>query len=203
MMFPVHMMPDNIDPVKYFEKLSKWEEFYRKGDIHKKNKTFRWIAYMYDKESPFREKIQDANKRKVEIARYVKMFSDPKIVEEWVMKILNGTNPDVNTMVIAYIRMHRHPKYALTVGLENQFYSSLEKVSSGSNQKIALTSIQQDLENAMTELLNGDHNPNMHNALFAYMEEERLANFSPEGVAMAIESGTDIFEGEEPDYGDD
>ncbi len=209
MMFPVHMMPDNVDPVKYFDKLSKWEEFYYKGNIPQKNKVFRWIAFMYDKESPFRNKIPDANKRKVEIAKYVRMVTDANKVEDWVLKVLSAKNAQINRMVIAYVRMHRYPKYALTVGLENQFYTDLELTYAGKSLtgKRSLTVTQQELEQSMIDLLNGDNNQSMHDSLFAVMEEERLSNFTPEGVAMALESGEDIFatknKEEEISYDDD
>ena len=124
LMFRIDEMNDNVDPVKHFPRLQKWPEFAPKGkgwSIVIKNKIFRWIVLMYDKESPFRAKIDDPMKRKLEVAKYVKLIKNFTVIDPEVKEIIRGENGNVNKMIVAYIRMHRNSQYALVVGLENMF----------------------------------------------------------------------------------
>jgi len=194
LMFPIMKMPDNIDPVKFFPKLQRWQEFYNtKWPIIKKNKVFRYIVLMYDKESPFLYRVNNILKRKVEVARYVKLVENPKMVPEDVMDIFSGQDAKFNSMVIAYVRMFKDIKYALVVGLDNLFFSDLEKVQGGTSLK-TLPDTQKSLEDAITDLLSQDNSPQLRDELYSYMQEERLSTFKPEGIADMIAAGKNPFE---------
>jgi hypothetical protein len=200
-MFPIMKMPDNIDPVKFFPKLQRWQEFYNtKWPIIKKNKVFRYIVLMYDKESPFLYKVNNILKRKVEVAKYVKLVENPKMVTEDVMDMFSGKDQKFNTMVIAYVRMHKDVKYSLVVGLDNLFYSDLEKIQAGLTPKKPIDETQKSLEDAIAGLLSNDDSIQLKTELFAFMEEERLSTFRPEGIAEALSKGINPFEGKEFDY---
>lgn len=197
-MFPILDMPDNVDPVKFFPKLQRWEQFYNVGgDIRRKNKLFRYIVLMYDKESPFRYKVNNLLQRKVEVAKYVKLVDNPKNVPEDVLNVFTGKNDKFNSMVIAYVRMHRDVKYALVVGLDNLYYSDLELIQSGNAPKKPIQETEQALESAVSELLSQDNDPQLQRELFRFMEEERLSTFRPEGIAEALMKGENPFEGKE------
>jgi hypothetical protein len=201
LMFPIVDMPDDVDPVKFFKRLQRWEEYYNtKWPILKKNKVFRYIVLMYDKESPFRERITDLNQRKIEAARFVKLITDPKIVPGDIMDIMVGMDQKFNTMVIAYVRMHRDSKYALVVGLENLFYADLLKTQAGETPKKPIHETQENLENAIIELLNQDNSPQLKRELFEFMENERLSKYRPEGIADILSKGGNPFEGKEFAY---
>jgi hypothetical protein len=201
LMFPIMKMPDNIDPVKFFPKLQRWQEFYNtKWPIIKKNKVFRYIVLMYDKESPFLYKVNNILKRKVEVAKYVKLVENPKMVTEDVMDMFSGKDQKFNTMVIAYVRMHKDVKYSLVVGLDNLFYSDLEKIQAGLTPKKPIDETQKSLEDAIAGLLSNDDSPQLRTELFTFMEEERLSSFRPEGIAEMIAKGEDVFEGKETKY---
>ena len=208
LMFRIDEMPDKADPVEFFPKLKKWQEFGpQKGNkgmsIIMKNKVFRWIVLMYDKESPFRYKVDDAVKRKLEIAKHVKLIVDYNLIDPQVKEIIKGENISVNRMIIAYVRMHRNSHYALVVGLEEMYYKDLLIVQNGESPKKPITATQKDLENAITELLNQDNNKQVREELFSYMEDERLNELRPEGIAELFMSGKKPLAGEAADYNDD
>jgi len=200
LMFPILSMPDNIDPIKHFPKLEKWEEFHNPEEkkpwsIQKKNKIFRYIVLMYDKESPFRVKIDSLTRRKVEVSKYVKLIADAKNVPEDVMEIIQGKNERVNKMVIAYARMHRNSLYSLILGLEKQFYGDLLKIEGNTKSDSNISDTQKKLEEKTIEFLNQDNTPLLQDELFAYIEEQRLSLWRPEGIAESISKGEDPFNG--------
>lgn len=210
LMFRIDEMPDKVDPYEYYPKLKKWTEFApqkgKKGmSIIFKNRVFKYIVLMYDKESPFRVKISDTMKRKLEVARYVKMITNFNVIDPEVREIIRGENKAVNGMIIAYVRMHRNSQYALVVGLENMFYDGLFLIQNGGTPKKQITTTQRELEDAVTELLNQDNDKSseLRDDLFSYIEEERLNDLRPEGIADIFASGKKPFEGEDIDYNDD
>lgn len=210
LMFRIDEMPDKVDPYEYFPKLKKWQEFApqkgKKGmSLVFKNRVFKYIVLMYDKESPFRVKISDTMKRKLEVAKYVKLITTFDLIDPEVKEILRSENRHVNAMIIAYVRMHRNSQYALVVGLENMFYDGLFLIQNGETPKKQITSTQRELEDAVTELLNQDNDKSseLRKELFTYIEEERLNDLRPEGIAEIFASGKKPFDGSDIDYNDD
>ncbi len=204
LMFRVDDMPDKVDPVEYFPKLKKWREFSPQRTWSKtlKNKIFKWIVLMYDKESPFRAKIGDARKRRFEVAKYVKLVTDFNLIDPKVESVLRGNDAEVNRMVIAYARMHRNSLYALVIGLDDMFYEDLFQVKMGNTVKKQITTTQRELETSITELLNQDNDAQLRWELALVMEEERL-EIRPEDIAEIFASGKKPFEGEEVNYNED
>lgn len=201
LMFKVLDMPDKADPVKQFPKLEKWPQFTEKTgwSILFKNRVFKYIVLMYDKESPFREKFPNLLRRKMEVAKFSKLVENPKMIPEEVNKLFMGKDAKFNAMVVAYVRMHRDAKYSLVFGLDNMYYTDLEKIQNGGkpSREIEITAAQ--LEKAKADLLNGDDSPQLTEELFAQMEEDRLSNYRPEGIAKTLAAGEDPFEGKEYD----
>jgi len=204
LMFRIDDMPDKVDPVEYFPKLKKWPEFSPQLGWPKtlKNKIFRWIVLVYDKESPFRTKVADVMKRKLSAAKYVKLVESFELIDPIVRRILQGQHAEVNRMIVAYVRMHRQSQYALVVGLENMFYEGLFQIQMGEAPKVGnkqITTVQKELEDAVTALLNQDNNAQVRDELFLFVEEERL-ELRSEDIANVFASGNKPFEKEEIDY---
>jgi hypothetical protein len=105
-------------------------------------------------------------------------------------------------MIVAYVRMHRQSQYALVVGLENMFYEGLFQIQMGEAPKVGnkqITTVQKELEDAVTALLNQDNNAQVRDELFLFVEEERL-ELRSEDIANVFASGNKPFEKEEIDY---
>jgi len=190
LLYSVNLLKENTNPLKVFPKLRKWPEFRScKDPVIKFNKIFKWIVLTYDMNSPFK-KIDDVIKRKLEVAKYVKLFDDNANIPEDVRKILLNEDKKVNRMIIAYARMHRESKYSLILGLEHKFYEDLLANQNGSTTiKPPLENTQRNLENAITDLLNQDHNTLLKHEFYEYIEDERLDNIRPEGIAQLLADG--------------
>lgn len=201
LMFRIDDMPDKVDPVEYFPKLKKWPEFSPQLGWTKtlKNKVFKWIVLMYDKESPFRVKTADALKRRLQVAKYVKLVDSFELIDPVVRRILQGDHPEVNRMIVAYVRMHRNSQYALVVGLDDMYYEDLFQVKMRNPVKKQITTTQKELESAITELLNQDNNAQLRGELALVMEEERL-ELRPEDIANMLALGHKPLAKEEIDY---
>lgn len=208
LMFPADSMPDNKDPLELFPKLKKWPEFAKpeqtKGwSIVKKNRIFRYIVFMYDKESPFRFKINDVIKRKLEVAKYVRLIENLNTIDPEVKDLIRNEDSRVNKMIIAFVRMQRDSQYALSVGLENMFYEDLLRVQQGENPRKPIDQTQKQLEACVLELLNQDNNRNLSDEFFAYIEEERINELRPEGIAELFSQGKPPAKDKDISYGID
>lgn len=189
MMFPVNVMPDNVSPVDYFKKLQQWKEFNYKSTKVRFNKIFKWIALVYDMNSPFRIRIEDIIQRKVEVAKYVRLFDNVVEAKEEDRNVLLNKDDKVNRMIIAYVRMHRNSKYALVVGLESQFYEDLYTTQSGKKPNKPLYNTQNELEKAIQDLLANDNNQFLTEELLDYVEDQRISNIRPEDIAQLLLDG--------------
>jgi hypothetical protein len=188
LLFKVNLLKDNENPFNMFPALIKWPEFSSyKGPMIKFNRIFKWIVLTYDLNSPFK-KIDNVIQRKIEVAKYVNLIDGPKINED-IKEIFLNENSEVNAMIIAYARMHRESKYSLIIGLEHKFYEDL--LANQNRKKIStpLEQSQKNLENAITELLSKDNNTNLMKSFYEYIEDERLDNIRPEGIARLIKEG--------------
>lgn len=202
LMFLVGDMPENIDPVKKFPKLLKYKEFLdTKMPVARKNKIFRYIVFMYDRESPFTPRVPDLHKRKIEVAKYVKLVVDPKTVPEDIKRILRNDDTQVNEMIIAYCRMQNNPQYSLVVGLTEKYYNELLAVmNKDAGKSINISTTMDELQRATGKLLAQDNSPQLTKELFEYIEEQRIDDLRPEGIAEIFSQGKKPFDGEDVDY---
>jgi len=200
LLFPVNLLGDNDDPLKVFGKLNKWAEFKsHKYPLLQFNKIFKWIVFVYDMNSPF-QKINDIIKRKVEVARYVKLFEDANDISDDVKKILLNEDKAVNRMLIAYVRMHRESKYAVVVALEQKFYNDLLISQDGKKVNPAIEITQKKLEEARSDLFSHDNTSKLRQEFNEYMEEERIDAIRPEIIAdLILEGKKPILEEETTD----
>ena len=200
LLFPVNLLGDNDDPLKVFGKLNKWAEFKsHKYPLLQFNKIFKWIVFVYDMNSPF-QKINDIIKRKVEVARYVKLFEDANDISDDVKKILLNEDKIANRMLIAYVRMHRESKYAVVVALEQKFYNDLLISQEGKKVNPAIEITQKKLEEARSDLFSHDNTSKLRQEFNEYMEEERIDAIRPEIIAdLILEGKKPILEEETTD----
>ena len=200
LLFPVNLLGDNDDPLKVFGKLNKWAEFKsHKYPLLQFNKIFKWIVFVYDMNSPF-QKINDIIKRKVEVARYVKLFEDANDISDDVKKILLNEDKIANRMLIAYVRMHRESKYAVVVALEQKFYNDLLISQEGKKINPAIEITQKKLEEARSDLFSHDNTSKLRQEFYEYMEEERIDAIRPEIIAdLILEGKKPILEEETTD----
>lgn len=205
LMFPIMGMKENASPVKEFPKLSKYPEFTdfcgSKMSTVRRCRIFKYIVLMYDKNSPFISKVPDNNRRKIEVAKFVNLIPDPKVVEESIKNILKNSDEKVNKMIIAFCRMQNDPLWSLVVALDQKYYNELLSIfDNTSDSRLKISETLKELQEAQNELLARDNNPELIKELFDNIEEERVSDLRPEGIAEIFANGDKPFKDYEPDY---
>jgi hypothetical protein len=157
---------------------------------------------MYDNGSPFIQKVPDLYKRKIEVAKYVDLITDPKTVDEPTKAILRNENTDVNQMIVAYCRMQSNPLWTLVVGLNEKFYTEFALTINQENKKVSMSNTMDELQEAIKKLMVQDTTPQLLRDMFEVIEEERIYDLRPEGIADIFSQGKKPFEGEAINYND-
>jgi len=184
MMFDVSVVQPPKHVITAYPRLRKIKEFKTKFTRLNKDKVVRYIMLLYDKNTPFRIKFNDVLIRKVEAAKGAGWeIVDQGLFHEDVERLLRGENKQVNSMIVAFVRLHRNFKYSYLIALEETFYRFLLEIIIGETKNLAqMKSTQSELEEEVTELINQDKNPQLKQELLRYVEESRL-NLRPEDIA--------------------
>lgn len=191
LMFDVSKVPDGADILKYFKELNRHKEFKKDpGKGLDNNKVMAWVILVYDKNSPYRKKFNDILKRKVEAANDVEFPTiEGGAFESPVEDFLKGHNEDVNKKIVEYVRLHRSFKYSYLVTIESGYYAMMLNIISGDTKEVKkMKEVQEELEDALLEILNEDNNPYLRDTILRYIEDERL-NLRPEDIAQKARDG--------------
>lgn len=203
LLYNVYELPLDKDPRHEWKELASYPEF-RKPQHPKVighfNEIFRYIVYMYDKNSPLIY-ITDTYKRKMtagELAGFtlngkkgVKRFND------FITDVLNCENDEVNRMIIRMCMLQRSDKFSLLmVGYEN-FYNTLtelldneaDKTKDTKDKQTILKEAEQQadrMEKLRFDFLNKDPNHYIDRDLYVHIAEEveRKILISPEDYAF-------------------
>ena len=198
-------MPIGEIPTSFFPRILDYPEFYKiNSEVVQLNfeEVFRYIVYMYDMNSPFRN-IDDLVKRKITAAKYAGFVPGHKggkmVFSDTVKSFLNCENSSFNKMVVRYCRMQRSRKWSLLIAAEVSYHNCLlqlmemdqdeEAKDTEKKQKILKEAQQTEmmLEKMEKDMLNGDDNSHLNNCLYDYIEEEadRDIMITPEQYAIA------------------
>jgi len=199
MLIPVNEIPNKGNFIANTV-LDKFPEFHQPIHNLNKNKIIKWIACVYDKESPFVIKFDDLNERKFAALEWcdLDIRNASKNNQKLLKIILKNRNKAVNKMIVSYVRAHNNSKYALCKGLEKQYYDELEMIQNGGVKRgVNIYNTQKRLESAMTDLLSGDRNTELEAELHASITFENLRRLRPEGIAQLLMEGEDPISEEE------
>lgn len=193
------------DPLKYdyleiFPTLRMYPEFkVDLGDNFNKSQVLSYIILVYDRASPIRRKYADLGQRKYEALKASK-FNDKKgQFGKWVDFMVGGGIPEVNAMIVAYVRAANSTKWAKVVTAEALFYSYLKSSLEGDTKlkSSEIDNVENMLINAQRDLLAEDNNKELIQTL--YKKIASAVDYSPEVVAEKIKTkGYDkVFEDED------
>jgi len=162
--------------------------------IHKE-KVFRYIIYMYDRNSPLRTKYSDLDRRRLEAAKEAGFRTEQGVFPEEVENMLMGKIPKINRMIVDFVRHHRSYKYSYLVANEESFYKIMQQVLNGETKQIAdLDRIGKQLEETLSEMLNEDDNVAIMDAVVKYIEDERISEqLRPEAIARKMKESGNPF----------
>jgi len=204
LLFNVYELPLDKDPRHHWQQLNTYPEF--KKLQHPKlignfNEVFRYMVYMYDKNSPLLH-ITDIYKRKSKAAQLagfeVSGRAGKKRFSEFVIDVINCENEETNKMIIRMCILQRSDKFSLlVVGYEN-FYNTLKELVDSESDKTKDTKDKQaiykeanlqadQLEKLRFDILNKDQNSYINRDLYGHVAEEveRKLMISPEDYAFA------------------
>lgn len=186
MMFNPTKVPEGASVFSIYPELKQHKIFKKSAGPEINNDlVMMYIMAMYDKATPYRGKYSDVLKRKIEIAHDVGFTMDEKgAFEDPIENMLKGLNSIINKKIVEFVRMQRSFKYTYLVTIETSYYNVMLEVMEGATKRIPdLRSIQEELEETMSQLLVEDNNPYLKDAVLRYMEEERL-ELRPEDIAL-------------------
>ena len=206
-MFDVFSLPSTVVILNKFPKLAIFPEFVApvKSD---RNKIIRYIVAVYDKRG-LRVYEQNVPKRKrmaAELAGWLP--NDKGEFPPAVKEIIEGKSKTVNRMIVRYCKLHKSPRYAALVGMEETFYSILDRMvdsdtETKSTEYTMFKQLENEIEDRAAEFLNGDSNREIIQQVYEDIELERL-ELRPEDIAKKIKAGkapvdVDPYEGYSPE----
>lgn len=201
MLIPVHEIPDKGTFIENTP-LHKFSDF--KNGIRLRslstNKLVKWIACVYDKESPF-NKFTNLNERKLAALEYCRIDLKKRDGEynDDVIRVLQCTNKKVNAMIISYARALNDSKYALILALQQRYYNELENIQNGNpTARVNIKILQSELSEEQLEFLNQDNSKNLFKDLEEIVTFENIERrLRPEGIAISLMRGESPISKEE------
>lgn len=205
-MFDVFSLPAGISILNRFPKLAIFPEFSEPVKIDR-NKIIKYIIAVYDKRG-MRVYEQNLPKRKRLSAELAGWAPNEKgEFQTAVKEIIEGKSKTVNRMIVRYCKMHKSPRYAALVGMEEIYYGMLDKMVDGGEMKSTdistFRTLEIEIEDRAAEFLNGDTTREIIQQVYEDIELERL-ELRPEDVAKKLKAGKapvdyDPYEGYSPD----
>jgi hypothetical protein len=188
--FNVHELGPTQNVLDKFERLKIVPEFHFDYKKVNKNALLKYIIYVYDKNSPFRNRIKEIDKRKVYAALEAGLIKDIQNIPEKIQDILSNKIVQINQMIIEYVRLFHEHKFAYMIGLEHLYYSQMKSIMDGSDSiKIKeLSETEKLLEQVVSELLGEERDLEIKRDMHEIVVFKKL-ELRPEDIAkMLIEN---------------
>ena len=179
-----------------------YEEFTRQIHPLSRNKVLRYIVMVYDKETPLL-RLNDMTNIKNKAAEMAGFKKTKNRFSTGVQKIILCENPNINDMIMRYVRNHNNHLYSYFVALQEEYYRNLRDMHGGSSNKKSITEItkvREELDEVRSDLLNNDRSQNLEEKLAALQDFEEL-KLRPENIADAIAANEQPVTAEEVSEG--
>jgi hypothetical protein len=184
MMFNVYKADMSKSFLQQFPELKLYSEFEKKlAPPLDTNKIIKYIAYVYDKNSPYRVKYKDITQRKVRAIIDAGYELEGKTFNKEVEDVLQSRNHKVADMIVAFIKLHYNVGYAHVVLLEAMYFQIMKEVLLGQSAKITdLQKTKEAYEEAMNDVLQNDQDKGLMKSLYKSINNDKL-RLSPEDIA--------------------
>ena len=125
MLFNTALMKEGDDFLELFPELRLYEEFQVKSikGLLNKNTMFKYVALVYDKNSPYTRSFSSQTRRKKEVARDLNLID--KTIPHNVLQVFLGNNLQVNQMIIGYGIIQYDTDWATLCTYHDKIYQSL------------------------------------------------------------------------------
>jgi hypothetical protein len=104
--------------------------------------------------------------------------------------MVEGNVPEVNDIIVQYVKTANNTTYSLLITLEAMFYSHLKNSLSGDIRDTKATELEKVkvmLQTAQRDLLAEETNKNVVQTLYKHINKSQV-DYSPEAVAEKIKS---------------
>ncbi len=200
----------NPNADSFTDKITKGIPAFKKyhQDHEDHERVFKWLIFVYDRQSPLVKEMPDLMQRKLESANLAGYGTDEDgKFEEEVEKFLLGQDKEVNGLIVAYVSRFADPSYIMLVASWNLLLDSTRILLSGKQQKDTYSTIKQiraDVEDITRDVFSSgdmDEALEMRKALYSRVENDRL-KLNQENIVKYIEEHKVLPKGFNP-YGED
>jgi hypothetical protein len=183
-------VPRDQDIVSFFPKLKAIREMNIKlNKVFERNQVITYIMFVYDKNSPYRRRIKDAEKRKQVCAVIAGFDITGAGFGEPAQAMMLNLVPEINIMIVEYVRHLREHKFSYLISLEHLYHQEMKKIFEGEKVKIEdLEKIEKKLDEISQELLGDDKDAEIRKDLFN-IEYYRQVLLRPEAIAQLLNKG--------------
>lgn len=191
MMANTYAIPPKKDPRVEYKEVFRFPEYYPEAfpsaDIVK---TLRYIAMVYDKNSPLHQVFNDIKKVKThaaELAGFIRQ-EDGRFLSN-VEEILSCRNEAVNKMIVRYAITHKNALYSKFILYSELHTFEMEKLLAGAGGKLSdFDMLSKNLDQTRQELLSQDNSIKLHEDFMSFYFEDKLL-LRPEDIARRLQRG--------------
>jgi hypothetical protein len=156
------------------------------------DKIFCYVILIYTHGTPLMQ-IVDHNDRK----RTAAEMSGFTLLTQKYRDAVMGLDPEVNAVIIAYLRMQKSFKWSKLCGFIDSFYHQLAKLQAGETDSektkdllANITTTEREIEKVMTEFVNFDPSESLKDSIKQTVEDDRIMGLRPEAMAVALAEGS-------------
>lgn len=188
------------DVISTYPIFSKYKEF-SVSFFTDTNSVLRFIILLYSQDSPLWDIANVTERRQEAASLSLLSIKNPRVKE-----VLAYKDQKVNAAVIAYLRIIKNNKFAKLAVYTDTYWRKLSELHSGAADEkdketiITLDKLEDSIDKLTNDILNGELNAGMREALSVSVEDECLA-LRPEDFALAAQEGKDLLKKFNP-YGD-
>lgn len=178
------------DPFNDYPELLKYKEFQSSFLPLNRVCVLRYITYVYDENSPFRDIPGLYERKRLSAIEAGFELGDNEEFSKEVEDLIIGNNKKITDMIVRYIQLHYNRKFTYYIYLEDQFEKILKDGISGSENIEKMKKLQKELESVYDEMLYGDTKGDLLKELYKFVQKERLG-ISPEEISEKIKNGVE------------
>lgn len=192
MMFNVFPLPMSTDLFEAFPALASYEEFYGICPGLQKANVFRYIFYVYDKQSPLTKFFGDnILKRKYEGALLAGFkLNENKRFSDHIEAMIKCEYSEVNRMIIRFLRMQGDHDFSYLSALVDGFYMELPNIQGGdvrNSEKV--DKMKKRIEELQKSLTNNDNTKRLIVDIYKFIDDEQKIPYRPESIALKMSKG--------------
>jgi hypothetical protein len=187
LMFDFYNADMSVPFSKQFPELELYKEFSEKiPPTIERNKLLKWIAFVYDKGSPYRDAYKNILDRKVVAMIDVGYGLVNGKFDDDIEDIIQSKNHKVADMVIAYIKLHCEAEYTHLIVMEAMYFKQAKNVLIGGEVKVTeMEAANKAYSEAINKVRMNDQDKGLTKSLYRSINKDKFI-LRPEDIAKSI-----------------